>query len=448
MRKILFLLIAMTMISACQRKTEESTSLSILLPGAMDGISQSVSATDLVHVVINVSGPGFPTVVFNWDKKGAFGTNLTPPSQFTLDVPSASSALVQLIAVYEDSSNKSLSFYYGDVSQSLSGSEMSVPITVSLMGGSSGEEGEVQGRYLSTASGGPTGRLLMMIRPSNGSPPMVIQESSIVNGWFNVFALSGQAFDYVVNGASLFGGPKSLGDFRAMASNSVLVTKMPGYYRDQSSIAVFEKPRDQIRGFFGPGVGAQSVCYSTTSSSLSGYFADASLSTGSLISYTGSSSVNTSAVYMQGGIAGTTPCTGTAYVNYMKVDPAYQGWDRQIRIPLLPSYNFSLSASASFSNLSVLPGLETLSSSYSIYGLSPLAISSLKMDDHEGIDCVKLKSSMVNHPNDIVLGGTLTSATLGSGISFSISGMPSSARYVFCPDSTNSDFPLPGVTLN
>jgi hypothetical protein len=274
---------------------------------------------------------------------------------------------------------------------------------------------------------------------------MVIQESSMVNGWFRTFAIQGQDFEYSVNGMTLFGGPQDLDYFENVAttSNSVIAIMMPDYYYNNSGTPTLEFARSQIRGFFGPGVTNEKFCYSTTPvNPLTGYFADSSLSP--QISYIGSSIYDPANIYLIGGYASLAGCVNN-YSSDMILNPtAYpQSVNQRSAFPIQQEFNFPTpSGTFSLTSWAVLPGLGALISSYNLYGISQMALEYLSTDDHDGVDCDELEAAALSYPSEIVLGGT--TAVSGTTITGSTAGMPAGAAYVLCPV-TNYD--IPGTIL-
>lgn len=198
-------LLTVTLSLSCTRAGTQKASFQLQLPsdlGAHKVGSMTISPSDLNHLIINVTGPGISTpVYFSWDSHD--GSN-TPPSTFTLDVPQGSSRLVQVLAVYRDGGNKA--FFYGDIAGlSTTGASNTATVNVSLISNSLGE-GQIAGRYLTSANRGPTGKIITKYTPA-GRPAMLIETSEIYGGYFRVFALQGAQFNYTLeDGTDLFGG--------------------------------------------------------------------------------------------------------------------------------------------------------------------------------------------------------------------------------------------------
>jgi hypothetical protein len=163
-----------------------------------------------MHVAINVTGAGLPApIIFSWDSHQN-GTQVAAPTSFDFDVPSGAGRLIQVLAVYEQTTTQSMIFTYGDVTANLPQGNFSVAVTVSEIGAGSVVTGRVAGRYLTGTDSGPTGIVDVHFNPGGGKPPLIIEKSYIANGWFAFFMLAGANLEYTVNGTKLFGGPVDL----------------------------------------------------------------------------------------------------------------------------------------------------------------------------------------------------------------------------------------------
>ena len=254
MKKVFIILIGfftLAFSASCTRTVNQKTSFQLQLPsdlGASKVGSMAVTAADLNHLIINITGPGISSpIYFSWDSHD--GAN-TPPSSFTLDVPQGSSRLVQVLAVYKDGGDNA--FYYGDIANlSTQSANMSVTINVAALTSSVGE-GQIAGRYINSLSGtGPTGRLTTKYTPP-GRPSMIIDTSEIFGGYFRAFALDGAQLEYVLdNGESLFEGPVEAAAGINLTFASIV--NMPAYFRSKGSNTYESRGESNMTlGWFAP----------------------------------------------------------------------------------------------------------------------------------------------------------------------------------------------------
>jgi hypothetical protein len=239
--------------------------------------SQAISGT-LGHLIINVTGPSIPNpILYQWSAHGPGGSTLTAPASFDLDIPKGDT-LIQVLAVFSNSTNNSTSFSYGDVQKVLVNATESVPITVNPLGANL-VTGSISGRYLTGTTSGPTGKVEIKYAPP-GKPEMILEKGTIVNGWFNLFALSGANLRYVVSdGSVLWGGPVSLDDnlFKpATASTQISrysnpISKKKNFTGGGNFNWIVESPGIYVVGWFGPSVGSQKVCKPNVTAYNSGY---------------------------------------------------------------------------------------------------------------------------------------------------------------------------------
>jgi hypothetical protein len=207
MRKVMCLLSALVLFSACARNDGETSNLQVSLPVSLSkaGISQSLSAQSyLAHVIVNITGTGLNDAILkSWDACKDCLTQTAIPSTLPIEgVPSGGAIrLVQVLAVYKDSNTGEMSFYYGDLEKALSAAEENVSIDLTAMGVSSTTvTGRVSGRYLTGVDSGPTSKIDIKFDPAKtGRPALTIEESVMVNGWFNVFMMTGLNFAYVLH---------------------------------------------------------------------------------------------------------------------------------------------------------------------------------------------------------------------------------------------------------
>ncbi|HEY8271116.1 MAG TPA: hypothetical protein VIG33_09540 [Pseudobdellovibrionaceae bacterium] len=280
---LLTYLILSAFLMSCTRATKESKSnISFSIPQSVSSKKVGAQAFDtLIHVSINISGSGIQTpIVFNWDseKKGLAGTTTTAPTSFSFDIPQGPDRLIQVLAVYGDSTSPNsdggaMQFYYGDVTKTLAAAVEDAPVTVASVGqGTAIISGQIQGRYLTSAGEGPTGQVDIVYIPPGGKTPMVVERSMIMNGWFQFFGLLGAQLGYrLQDGTFLWGGPVDLSEASFPPSGQVMRAALPIHLKtDNYSGTVTthqEDPSISIYGFFGDStlVSTKYICKSVSS---------------------------------------------------------------------------------------------------------------------------------------------------------------------------------------
>ena len=265
---LLLILVASFSFVGCSRPKQETTSKINLnfggAPSQKVGSLSECSGVCLRHVVVNVSGSGFPGIDLSIDVEDLQSGNLS------LEVPSGGDRLFQVIAVYYDSSNSSMIFYYGDSIQSLSGGTKDISIDVKPLNQSSSEQGHISGRWLGNDALAkyPTGELRVMYRPPNGRPAMTIEKSAIIAGWFSAFSIQGLNFDYVVKTylgetVVLF---ENMNYENLTTSQNIFKVRLPAHIDEGKP----EQPVNYIYGFFGAPIhtSGKYVCYETAAETL------------------------------------------------------------------------------------------------------------------------------------------------------------------------------------
>lgn len=323
---------ALATLAACTAKQPEVSRMSIAIP-AVAKASNSAQSLQLGHLVVNVSGPGITsTILYTWDacNGGCGGSNApTPvPSEFALEVPTGKSRLVQVLAVYQDSTSNLTSFFYGDQTADLAKVEESVKVTVTdLTGGLPLISGAISGRYLDTATTGPSGEVHVKYQPPGDRPSLIIEKGGIANGWFNLFALKGIPLRYVIpeTGRDIFGQAVDLGDRTIFApSNKVAKIFVPVSTRLENGVPYNEREAEtHVIGYFGPGAGAtRAVCREIANNDPTDgrlvYGTSTPMTFGVISSNTAAEPTNLSntttpatQIQIQGGVvSGAAPCSG------------------------------------------------------------------------------------------------------------------------------------------
>jgi hypothetical protein len=325
-------ILSLLSMGGCTRPQDEVSHISISIPqGVFNQSVGSLAAGDVpAHVVINVTSDGkllIPPVAFD-----AHDGNTPIPSEIPLDIPTGSNRLIQVVAVYKNTTTNLMSFYYGDVAKSLSSGTESVNINLNSFS-SGAVEGHVFGRYLDTAASGPTGVVLLKYDPGNSKPMMIVDRSLMLNGWFEVFMLTGTPFVYTLDsGRVLFDGPISLdsGIFTPSAgATNVMRVSLPAHQR-LSSAWKPEGAGVKVYGWFADSaqaslVSGQVVCrpasldqlskmskYSSTASPLTGLLNN-TLPTVAQLNLTDGTSLSN--YFVNGGLSDvSSQCTNTANI--------------------------------------------------------------------------------------------------------------------------------------
>jgi hypothetical protein len=278
--KFIFMCLFVLAFSACTRAPETSNvSFSLSLPST--GQNGSTAAGDqLMHVAINVTGPGIASpIIYSWDGHQN-GTKLTAPSSFAFDVAQGDSRLVQVLAVYQNETSGTMSFTYGDTTTAISGANVSLTVTMAPIGAGSSVQGQISGRYLTGTDSGPTGIIDVNFNPGGGKRSLIIEKSFMANGWFSVFSLSGVQFEYMMNGVPLFGGPVNLDSAAFVPAagnlNQIVRAAIPTMVRANGGGGdkEFENAQIYIWGFwnYGGDVSAKSVCNDLSAGAFSKIF--------------------------------------------------------------------------------------------------------------------------------------------------------------------------------
>lgn len=313
-------------LGACTRPEMDQSKVSISLPSKSSSTKVDAQSSEILsHVVINVTGSGMNPFVFNWDRK----ENINQPSEFVFDFQQGSGRLVQVLAVYEDVTNKSMSFYYGDTTSDFNTSTVTLFIQVARVGGGYNASGRVSGRYQTAANSGPTGPVNITYAV-NGKPAMIIERSYIYNGWFHLFGLSDVDLTYSTNdGQVLFGGPVRLNSSTLFPpSQNIVRMQVPLHQRQRDSVYTLSEPQYLIWGWFGFDASSKKVCKEPPSSlsyfkKFDGVSTSLTLSqqsmranTSDLFSTAGGGLATTATALYDGGASS---CSGTEYQDYLSL---------------------------------------------------------------------------------------------------------------------------------
>lgn len=190
----------------CSREMEKATSVSLQLPRVIQskGAGSLSSSSEMIGTyIVSISGSGFAPVIVQWDarKMCASATSATecvvPPME--LVVPKGTNRMIQVLGVSGSGPGTSMSLYYFGSARNLSGNSEAIDVTLQKLQQTSGTEVVVKGRFLDSASSGPSGSVLMQFHPPvAGHPPMNLFRREILNGWFNFEFFSGFEVSYVL----------------------------------------------------------------------------------------------------------------------------------------------------------------------------------------------------------------------------------------------------------
>ncbi|MBF0315401.1 MAG: hypothetical protein HQK52_18415 [Oligoflexia bacterium] len=276
---LLFSLLLLTLFSCGKEASVGKLSINIEIPKNVKILKRLspqqkslVNGEVIVYVVLNVSGPGMAPLFWNWEAHNRVNNALADaPASIDLLVPSGTPRLVQALIVTESSdssglqSNNAMTFYYGDVSTSISGAT-TVSVTATLAGRANNSI-DFSGRYLTSDQSGPTGHIEVLMNPPNGSPPMRIEETYIASGWFNFFAIDTVPFSYRIkeSGEYIFqqitsSSPLFASSERVMKINIPYMT-YKYFYNGTATTSNQGDSGAFIFGFWGPGSSGKVICY-------------------------------------------------------------------------------------------------------------------------------------------------------------------------------------------
>ncbi len=305
--------------SSCTRPGNNTALLSLNLANPQS-TSNKLSALDIngetpVHIVVNITGSGMPSVFYAWDNRNG---STTAPA-ISLNVPLGTARLIQVLYVTQDSL-RNLNFYYNDVTQDFISPNVSIALTVNSLG-STAIQGALIGRYLDLDGTGPTGILNTLFQPLGGKPSMIVDFNEIFGGWFRAFALPANGFSYQMDNGRLL-----LSNFSASSGNtdpsSRTLVSIPTHARNYGAggIAQLENGINILAGFFGPGSVSKNVCLNATSGgTIPNLFTDVTLATGITWNATGSNCTTAQACLSAGGDkTGTGNCATPDNINGIK----------------------------------------------------------------------------------------------------------------------------------
>lgn len=472
---------------SCQRAQESSSSNLQLSFASLIGSNNGAQSTlTLEHAIINVSGPGIQTIVITWDRKGSFNAENAVPASYNVEVLQGPSRLVQALAVYKETGSSDLNFYYGESEQDLYASDAVITLNTAKVGSATGKDGSVYGRYIFAGNETRSGKIKIKIKPSPVRAPMIVQESEMINGWFSLFALEGQAFEYYLedtSGTTLFGQEMKLEDFESLSttsSQSILAAHIPASYYCYSGTcsSSLSEEKTSVIGFFGPGSGSKYACYEYTASNttVANHFLSPASGGSNPVYYNSSSTYGTpNIITRQGGtVSSDSNCSASNWISNINFKPSdsNSSWERRLSVPFLPNLSYSIPASGSAHiQWTYLPDLVTDVASHTIYAISSNALNFVRNPGGEGVDCEKLSIGAINYPDDVVIAygtgaastttsstsstSSTTTTTIPSLTSYSIvfttpilnSSNVSLTNFAICPVMNAGATQLPGVLI-
>lgn len=282
-----FALIIFIGLGGCTRLAQESSKFTISLPAQKKMASKSATAQAVTgilgHVVINVRGAGIQVPIsLNFDAQESADGTITPvPPSVTIEVPSGSARLIQVLAIYMDTATENGEFYYGDTTTDLAGGEVSIGVPIALTGTGNVKGGRIAGRYFSADGSNPTGILESRYQPPGGKPPMVIERSSMIRGWFGAFALESVPLDIVLAPSEEMIAQGFAMNSLTFSNDQKMKIKVPDRYQSFGGGGGENKHADAaVIGFFGPGVPANHrVCYTQANYTFTSLFTNSSSTT-------------------------------------------------------------------------------------------------------------------------------------------------------------------------
>jgi hypothetical protein len=459
-------------LAGCTRPSS-SAQIQLSLPQSLSQHSMDQTAQSdpnagqvLSHVVINITGDGITTpILHTWDDCSDCSPATTVPSTLGIDnIPQGQSRLVQVIAVYKNSTSNSMDVYYGDSTMDLTSPTVTANINVATVSTGTVINGRVMGRYLTGANTGPTGMLNVFYNPGGGKPRMLVDQSQIVNGWMNTMMLSNIKLDFITKETDgtmqeLWSLPVSLESTVFSTSNFVAKAGIPVNIRksNQNGTPIYE-PNDAtvyVWGYFGNSTytSSKNVCVDTSltlqnlkifTATAADYATQSSLAiqTATLPNVDALASISTPLhdVYFQGGLVSTsTPCTSATtpdiFTNVLKVSTTLidgNGNDNAagFQVPLAPMADNSIVLSSGTPTQiltgQLLPGAQSVISAVQLYK----KVSTNNSHDDLG-DCDQIAAGVGGY----VPGGAIGVVNASTG-AFSINtniGTNDNVSGVLCP---------------
>lgn len=246
---------------------------------ALSAPAGTTAKAQMSRLMLNISGPATKAEhIVIWEDRGQYPA-APEADKLSFELTAGQEALVQVLAVtkiyYVNAAGTAVGhsddelFYYGDARKVLTSGAQGIEIAVNsidLQG--TGGEGSISGRWKAAGqANGPTAKVYVKFHPpSNPTHPMVIMESEMHGGWFDVMSLSGAKFSYwFADGTALFPGIQTTADgLPAVAGIRRLKAVMPAAFENKNGTAQATSPTYFVGGFFGGGFetdGSKEVCF-------------------------------------------------------------------------------------------------------------------------------------------------------------------------------------------
>ncbi|CAN5523945.1 hypothetical protein BH10BDE1_BH10BDE1_14860 [soil metagenome] len=281
----------------------------------VSALANALEIAVVTRVMINVSGPNMPTQVTIWDIKDynySAGNQVpTPPTSFSFSVERGANRVFQALAIVQqvdlsgsgDTDGKAMTFFYGDVTKSLSLNEENLNIALVNQGTANGDEGSISGRFIGGDGKGPSGKLNMFYVPPTG-PEMIVDSGTVFSGFFHVSLPSSAKFSFrTADGISLF-NQINADSFQGNLGAGMTKVHVPAGYRDNGTGTRRQQGiRTRLAGFVGPGAAGKKVCYDQTLGSLSNLYVTSSAADSTRVPWDPASTDNSFAHVLSGGVA-------------------------------------------------------------------------------------------------------------------------------------------------
>lgn len=242
---------ALTFNTACERHASPQTRISLQIPAELQEKMQknsvsSSSALKLQHIALQITGADLKeTILVIADAHE--GQAL--PTELSVEVPPGD-RLIQLVAAYGNDNSDSAHVYYGDVKRTLRGGTEHIDLPVAKLGGAGASAmTRVTGRYLTSATSGPTGELRMVYRPP-GKPGMTVDTSQMRSGWFELSLFQDVPVDYVLDSGHVVGSQWTAASISPQV-HLIRVTVPAGYERIWQGMTSTLEARDGEEEYFG-----------------------------------------------------------------------------------------------------------------------------------------------------------------------------------------------------
>lgn len=218
------------------------------------------------------------------------------------NVPLGLSYFIQFLAVYDNSLTGGLKVTYG-FAQGVVQRQNDIEITAQNVSYSDVMV-RVAGRYLTATNSGPTGTINATYIPDLGHPPIVFDQFTIQDGWFEIQAPDAflGAFQFSVGGDTLFSNLRPTNPQLSSFGPKLLKIKKPLSFHLESGQVKPTPEADLLIGFWGQ-VSAENICFLDVQEVISGEFRDGNLM--SPLEYKAQNPQPVQVRPVAGGVAGT-----------------------------------------------------------------------------------------------------------------------------------------------